>query len=572
MTDEQSPQESDYLARFGLQREPFAAAPDPEFFCADNALTQRLDMLQNLTDFGMLLLLVIGEPGVGKTCVLQQYLQRANSNWQVCHLEADALGNAHDLVEDLAAGFHVPGADLAQLRTQLDEMQAQGQLALLVVDDAERLPDAALRTLLELSGAAGETDKRLRLVLFGTGQLQEKLAALSPGYADNTHVFSIPPLSELQTAAYLQHRLKVAGLHENAIFTPGQVKSIVKASHGVPAQINVRARQLLIDRHSVTGSSRVGMHTAAAAIASPARRWALFAAAGAGVLLIAVALWPRAVKHGAEPSSAVAESTAPAAEKTVELALPNVAPATSPTAAGTSTAPTAQTPAVTANPLPVPTLGPEVEHPVPTSPSGKIAVSSVPAPETAAPPVPTGNVAHPAAPAMTTVTLPVAPAPVAKDAPHPVVTLPPAVIAEVASPAAKPVAHAEPKVLPTTKPTQPPKPAVTVTGAATVKGVTSSRDNIWLKTQRPGDYTLQILGGRREAAIRQFATANRLQGPSTILQTTRDGKAWYVLLYGAYPSRTAASQALTRMPATVRAAKPWPRSIATVQAEIAKKP
>lgn len=565
MTDEQSPPPPDYLARFGLQREPFAAAPDPTFFCADSALTQRLDMLQNLTEFGMLLLLVIGEPGVGKTSVLQQYLQRANSNWQVCHLEADALGNAHDLVEDLAGGFHVPGADLAQLRTQLDQMQAQGQLAVLVVDDAERLPDAVLRTLLELSGAAGETGKRLRLVLFGTEPLRDKLAALSPEHADNTHVFSIPPLSELQTAAYLQHRLKVAGQKEDAVFTPAQIKGIVKASHGVPARINARARQLLIDRHSVSASSRVGKSTAAATIATPARRWALFAAAGAGVLLIAVALWPSSAKHDAEPASVATEPSAPVVEKTVELSLPNAAPATTPATAGTNSGPAAKT--STATPLPVPTLGPEVEHPVPTSPNGKIAVSSVPAPETAAPPVPTSNGVHPAPPAMTTVTLPVAPAPVVKEAAHPVVTQPPAPAAKVKF---KTVTPAEPKAFAVAKPRQISKPAVTATGVATVKEVSSSHGNAWLNTQRPGDYTLQVLGGRREAAIRQFAAANRLEGPSAIVQTTRDGKAWYVLLYGAYPNRAAASQALAQMPAAVRAAKPWPRRIATVHAEIAK--
>lgn len=578
MNDEQSPQAPDYLARFGLQCEPFAAAPDPAFFCADSALTQRLDMLQNLTEFGMLLLLVIGEPGVGKTSVLQQFLQRANSNWQVCHLEADDLGNPHELVEDLASGFQVPGADLAQLRTQLDQLQNQGQLAVLVVDDAERLPDAVLQTLLELSGAAGDPGKRLRLVLFGTEHLQDKLAALSPGHADNTHVFNIPPLSELQTAAYLHHRLKLAGMKEEAVFTPAQVKSIVKASHGVPAQINARARQSLIDRHSVSGSSRAGMRTAAATVASPARRWALFAVAGAGVLLIAVALWPRSAKHGAEPSSVAAKSVAPVAEKTVELSLPNLAPATSPAASGTGSASPVQAPTTAVTPLPVPTLGPEVEHPVPTSPSGKIAVSSMPAPETAPPPVSTTTVTHPAPPAMTTVTLPVG----AKETLSPAVTPPPAPVADVTTPAVKPTPVAKvkakvatftaPKVLAAAKPTHISKPAAIATGAATIKGVSSSRDNAWLKTQRPGDYTLQILGGRREAAIRQFAAANRLLGPSTILQTTRDGKAWYVLLYGAYPSRAAASQALAQMPATVRAAKPWPRSIATVHAEIAKKP
>ena len=570
MTDEQSTQAADYLARFGLQREPFAADPDPEFFCADSALTQRLDMLQNLTEFGMLTLLVIGKPGVGKTSVLQQYLQRANSNWRVCHLAADALGNTHDLVRDMAAGFHFPGADLAQLRTQLDEMHAQGQLAVLVVDDAERLPDAALRTLLELSGAAGETEKRLRLVLFGTEQLQEKIAALSSGHADNTHVFNIPPLSELQAAAYLQHRLKVAGQHDDAVFTPGQIKSIVKASHGVPAQINARARQLLIDRHGVSG----GSHTVTAAIASPARRYALIGAAAVGVLLIAVALWPRTSSHDTETSNSVTESAAPAPEKTVDLALPNVAPAANPGTAGTSAEPVEQAPEAAAAPLPVPTLGPEVdEHPVPTSPTGKIAVSRVPAPETAAPPAPAGSVGQPTAPALTTVTLPVA----QTQSPDTKEARPPAPVTEMASPSAKPapektkaVARAEQKTLPSSEPTQAPKPAATAAGATAVKGVTSNRGTAWLKTQRSGDYTLQILGGRREAAIRQFAAANRLEGTSTILRTTRDGKPWYVLLYGAYPSRAAASQALAQMPATVRAAKPWPRSIATVQAEITK--
>jgi DamX protein len=337
----------------------------------------------------------------------------------------------------------------------------------------------------------------------------------------------------------------------------------------VPAQINAKARQLLIDRHSVSGGSR----TTASAVAKPAQRWGLIAAAVVGVLLIAVALWPRSAKHdGTGASSKSAESTAPVAENTVDLALPNVAPAPT-SAAGTGAAPEEPAPAAAAAPLPVPTLGPEVEHPVPTSPTGKIAISSVPAPEAEPPPVPAGNVAgHPAAPAMTTVTIPVAPAPSAK------AEVPPAVSAAAASPAAKPAAAStgaadKAKVPPAVKPKHVPKPAVTVSAATNpVTAETSGHDSPWLQNQHPDDYTLQIIGGQREASIRQFAAANRLEGQSAILKTARDGKVWYVLVYGAYPSRAAASQALAQLPAKVRAAKPWPRSIATVQADIAKKP
>lgn len=81
-----------------------------------------------------------------------------------------------------------------------------------------------------------------------------------------------------------------------------------------------------------------------------------------------------------------------------------------------------------------------------------------------------------------------------------------------------------------------------------------------------------MLGSRREAAIRQFIKAQGLKGQMAILRTQRQGQDWYVLLYGDYPSRAAANAAVAQLPAAVRAGKPWPRSFASVQADITNNP
>lgn len=588
MTNHEAQPQTDYLERFDLHVEPFAAEPDPAFFCADSTLTQRLDMLRNLTEFGMLLLLVIGEPGMGKTSVLQQFLQRASSNWQVCDLYAADLGNAHDLIDDLASAFEVEGADLTQLRAQLDKLRAQGRLAVALVDDAERLPDVVLRTLLELSGAAGENNKRLRLVLFGTEELQAKIAALSSDHAENSHVFTIPHLTELQTAAYLRHRLSVAGHTGEAPFTPAQVKSIYKTAHGVPAMINARARQMLIDMHSVSGGGAgASVRAVANAVAAKGGRWGIFAA-GLAVLLLAIAFWPR---HSQDISSETAAppTAQPVPEKTVELALPQVPKVAAPAATATTSSSTQQA-LPKAAPLPMPIPVPQIAPLVPST-TGKVEVSTVPASETA--PVPAHASAFPPPP-ITTVTVPVAPMPshnAAVPAPlaQPVAT-PPAVPKAKQSvvPTAKPVAMqalrpteepsiqshdklaATPIVVPATAPVA--NPVAAEKQVPDKVGATSGNGKAWLKSQHPGNYTLQVLSAHNESAIRQFVTTHGLKDQAAILRATRQGQDWYLLLYGSYPSRDAASAALAKLPAEVRAKHPLPRSFTTLQADLAKKP
>jgi septal ring-binding cell division protein DamX len=86
--------------------------------------------------------------------------------------------------------------------------------------------------------------------------------------------------------------------------------------------------------------------------------------------------------------------------------------------------------------------------------------------------------------------------------------------------------------------------------------------------QRPAShYTIQVMGASREQALRRFAERHHLQHVS-IYQTQLHGRPWYVLLQGDYPSHDAAKVAMTGLMAELKAAKPWMRAMAPIQADI----
>ena len=57
--------EPNYLARYGLKTAPFSTTHDDRFLYLDAERQQRLHMLQHLTQYSHLLLIVTGEHGVG---------------------------------------------------------------------------------------------------------------------------------------------------------------------------------------------------------------------------------------------------------------------------------------------------------------------------------------------------------------------------------------------------------------------------------------------------------------------------------------------------------------------------
>ena len=242
-----------YLKNYGLQEAPFATLHDDKFMYLDAERAQRLNMLQHMCRYSNLLLIVQGVHGVGKTALMQRFIQSAEPDWQLCEIAANTMIDAEQLLFQAAQGFGV--RQLPQDASDLQEMlyakvatfHHNDQIPILIIDDAHELPKDALLAIFNLADAYVNDVNLLRIILFCEPQIEKIINSKDVKALRErvTHTMEVPPLDEESTAEYLKHRMAVAGFNGGSPFTPPLVKKIFKASRGIPAQINTLAHQTL---------------------------------------------------------------------------------------------------------------------------------------------------------------------------------------------------------------------------------------------------------------------------------------------------------------------------------------
>lgn len=92
------------------------------------------------------------------------------------------------------------------------------------------------------------------------------------------------------------------------------------------------------------------------------------------------------------------------------------------------------------------------------------------------------------------------------------------------------------------------------------------RDVVWLLNQKPNDYVIQLIGAKEQATINVYL--NKLKGErDNIIQidTTNNGEAWHILIYGHYQSRLQAVTAIEKLPDAAKKLSPWPRTVKSLK-------
>ena len=129
---------------------------------------------------------------------------------------------------------------LSTLNDFLVEQYSNGRRVLLIVDEAQNLSNKVLEEVRMLSGVETAKEKVLRIILAGQPELNDKLN--SPNLVQLAQRirlrFHLTTLSKSDTAAYIQHRLEVAGSQGRQIFDPEAFPVIFRYTGGVPRLIN----------------------------------------------------------------------------------------------------------------------------------------------------------------------------------------------------------------------------------------------------------------------------------------------------------------------------------------------
>ncbi len=79
-----------------------------------------------------------------------------------------------------------------------------------------------------------------------------------------------------------------------------------------------------------------------------------------------------------------------------------------------------------------------------------------------------------------------------------------------------------------------------------------------------GFYTLQLSSASQAATLNAYAHKQQLS-QYWVYETRREGKPWYVLVSGVYPTSSQAKSAVAQLPVDIQANKPWARQIGQVK-------
>ena len=257
-----------YLTFFGLNEKPFAITPDPRYLYLSERHAEALaHLLYGITEAGGFVQLT-GEVGTGKTTIVRSLLAQTPKNAEIALILNPKMTAPEFLLticEELGIG--VPDSALGSLKDLVDILSryllrahAAGKRVVLVVDEAQNLSPEVLEQVRLLTNLETNTQKLLQIILIGQPELRELLARneLRQLAQRITGRYHLSPLSADETAAYVRHRLRVAGATTD-IFTAGALNSVYRLSQGVPRVINVICDRALLgayslDRHHVTGA------------------------------------------------------------------------------------------------------------------------------------------------------------------------------------------------------------------------------------------------------------------------------------------------------------------------------
>jgi general secretion pathway protein A len=282
-----------YESYYGFAEKPFSLTPDPKYLYRSQSHASAFELLQYAIRRREGFAVITGDIGTGKTTLCRALLEEIDRATYTA-LVLNPFLSEDDLLrrvlqdfgvvprEELYRGGRLFGAGKEELIELLYEfllgLVGQGASAVLIIDEAQNLPPQVLEQIRILSNLETDKEKLLQIILVGQLNLKDVLTAPGMRQLDQrvSIRFELAPLDEETVAAYVSHRLAIAGAGRAAVtFSSRALRVLHRVTGGIPRLIN-----LVCDRALVAGFSARTSRITPEFVAHAARSLDLVGASG----------------------------------------------------------------------------------------------------------------------------------------------------------------------------------------------------------------------------------------------------------------------------------------------------
>ncbi|MGD0566047.1 MAG: AAA family ATPase [Candidatus Goldiibacteriota bacterium] len=245
-----------YEQFYGLAEQPFSNSPDSRFFFGSEPHSDALTRLMYAAETMKGLVVMTGDIGTGKTTLARMALEKLGSDDRyvesllvMVHTEISASWLLHRIAAQI--GIENPAEEkevlIPQLYKRLMDLHEAGKKAVVIIDEANMITKKEVfeefRGLMNLEVPGS---KLITLVLLGMPELEENIK-IDPALQQRIAIkFILKKLDRPATAAYINHRMNVAGA-QRKIFTDMALDSIYDYSGGTPRLINTICDNALLE-------------------------------------------------------------------------------------------------------------------------------------------------------------------------------------------------------------------------------------------------------------------------------------------------------------------------------------
>jgi type II secretory pathway predicted ATPase ExeA len=235
-----------YEACFGLQRRPFAPAPDVNQYFPGEAIENARQTLARCVLRAEGAAMVVGPSGTGKTLLCRVLAEQFRGSLAVALLCSGRLSTRSALYQAILYELGRPyrGMDEGELRLALVDYlttcEQRPDGLVLLVDEAHTLSLRLLDEIRMLTNLVGNGQARVRVVLVGGPVLEERFASPKlESFAQRLVVRCyLESFSRAETQQYVRAQIDAAGGQGLTTFATEATEAVHKATDGVPRLIN----------------------------------------------------------------------------------------------------------------------------------------------------------------------------------------------------------------------------------------------------------------------------------------------------------------------------------------------